>query len=180
MRRAVTVPAKLIQQLLRLAIRRAGVTRGQLRAESVASLGIGFDAAAQVVFRLRRIEERVSAQGVGMPHIDNGTGDRLPVHVAHLPVHEQRFALLAAVIEPYFALGQRCNGDIKRAFDRARRAAFDACLALSLIHAQIEEGFDAETRHREWGFVRLTECADVADGRPEFVGLDIKICLFAV
>ena len=35
----------------------------------------------------------------------------------------------------------------------------DAGLALRLVHAQIEEGFDAETRHQQCGFVRLTECA---------------------
>ena len=104
-----------------------------------------------------------------------GAGDRLAVHVAHLAVHEQDFALLAAVVEPRLTLGQRCTGDIQRAFDRARRAAFDTGLALRLVHAQIEERFDAETRHQQSGFVRLTERGDVADRGPEFVGLDIEV-----
>ena len=81
-----------------------------------------------------------------MPDIDDGAGDRLAIHVAHLPVHEQHFALLAAVIEPRLALRQRRAGDIERPFDRAWRAAFDTRLALSFIHAEIEERFDTKAR----------------------------------
>ena len=110
-----------------------------------------------------------------MPDIDDRTGDRLAVHVADLPVHEQDFALLAAVIEPRLALRQRGAGHIERAFDRARRAAFDTGFALRLVHAQIEERFDAEARHQQPGFVRLTERGDIAHGRPELVGLDVEI-----
>ena len=97
------------------------------------------------------------------------------MHVAHLPVHEQDFTLLAAVIKPRLALGQRCTGHIKRAFDRAGRAALDTGFALRLVHAQVEEGFDAETRHQQCGFVRLAECGDIAHRGPEFIRLNVEI-----
>ena len=110
-----------------------------------------------------------------MPHIDHGAGDRLAAHVAHLPVHEQDFALLAAIVEPCVALGQRGAGDIERTFDRARRATLDTGLALSLIHTEVQERLDTKTRYQESGFVRLTEGGDVADCRPEFIRLNIEV-----
>jgi hypothetical protein len=42
-----------------------------------------------------------------MPQIDHGAGDRLAIHVAHLPIHEQNLALLAAIVKPCLTLGQR-------------------------------------------------------------------------
>ena len=48
-RRTLPVPAELVEQRLGLAVRRAGVARGQDRAEAVAALGVGLDTAAQVV-----------------------------------------------------------------------------------------------------------------------------------
>jgi hypothetical protein len=59
-----------------------------------------------------------------MPDVDHGTGNRLTIHVANLAIHEQDVALLAAIVEPCLALGQRCTGDIERAFDRPRRATY--------------------------------------------------------
>ena len=110
-----------------------------------------------------------------MPDIDDGAGDRLAVHVADLAVHEQHFALLAAVVEPRLALEERRARDIERTFDGARRAALDAGLALRLVHAEVEEGFKAEARHQQADFVRLSELGEVTHGGPEFVRLDIEV-----
>src|ERR1700730_15852551 len=52
--RPPSVPAELVEQLLRRALRRAGISRRQNGAETVAALGIGLDAAGQIVFWLRR------------------------------------------------------------------------------------------------------------------------------
>src|SRR5271163_3977851 len=104
MRRAPAVPAKLVQELLCRSFGRAGVARRQDRAEAIPTLGIGLDAAAQIVLRLGRVEERVAAERVGVPDVDNGAGHRLAVYVAHLALHEQHLALFAAVVEPCFSL----------------------------------------------------------------------------
>ena len=77
-RRPVAVPAEPVEQLLGLALRRAAIARGQDRAEAVAALGVGLDAAAQVVLGLRRIEEGIAALGVGMPDVDDGAGKTRP------------------------------------------------------------------------------------------------------
>ena len=84
-----------------------------------------------------------------MPYIDHGAGHRLAVNVTHLPIHEQDFALLDAVIESCLALGQRSSGDVEWAFYRSRCATFDTGLALSLIHAEIEKRLDTEPRHQK-------------------------------
>ena len=92
-----------------------------------------------------------------------------------MAVHEQHFALLAAVVEPRLVLEQRCARDIERAFDGARCAALDARLALRLVHAEVEEGFKAEARHKQADFVRLSERGEVTHGGPEFIRLDIEV-----
>ena len=164
-----------VEQRLGLAVRRAGVARGQDRAEAVAALGVGLDPAAQVVLRLAGVEERVAALGVGVPDVDDRAGDRLAVHVADLALHDQDLAGLAAVVEPGLGLRERRAGDVERALDGAGRAALDAGLALGLVHAQVEEGLDAEAGDQQAGLVGLAEPGDVGDAGPELVGLDVEV-----
>ena len=110
-----------------------------------------------------------------MPDIDDGAGDRLAVGIAHLPVHEQHLALLGAVIQLRFTLGKRRAGNVERALDGARRAAFQAGAALGLVQTQVEEGLQAKAGHQQSDLVGLAEHGQVAHGRPELVRLHIEI-----
>src|SRR5271166_6213060 len=148
---------------------------GQDGAETVAALGIGLDAAAQIVFRLRRVEERIAAERVGVPDVDDGASYRLAVCVAHLAVHEQHLARLAAVVEPCFSLGERCPRDIERTLYGARRAALDAGFALRLVRAKVEERFDAEAGHQQADLARLAQLGQVTHCGPELVRLNVEL-----
>jgi hypothetical protein len=76
--RTPPVPAELVEQFLRRTVRRAGVARGQDGAETVAALGIGLDATAEIVFRLRWVEEGIAAERVGVPDVDDPPATGLP------------------------------------------------------------------------------------------------------
>ena len=56
---------------------------------------------------------------------------------------------------------ERRAGDVERALDGARRAALDAGVALGLVHAQVEEGLDAEAGDQQADLVGLAEPGDV-------------------
>jgi hypothetical protein len=174
-RGAPSVPAELVEQCLRRPVRRAGITRGQHRAEPIAALGIGLDTAAEIVFWLGRVEEGIAAERVGVPDVDDRASHRLAAYVAHLAVYEQHFALLAAVVEPCFPLRERCARDVERTLDGARGAALDARLALRRVRAKVEKGFEAEAGHQQADLVPLAELGQVTHRRPELVRLDVEL-----
>src|SRR3546814_9192852 len=81
-----------------------------LAAEAVAALFVGDDRAAHVERRLLagRVEVRIEAAGVAVPHLDLRARRRLAVGVVHGAVHDQRMAVrVAAVVEPGKALLDR-------------------------------------------------------------------------
>jgi hypothetical protein len=98
------------------------------------------------VFALAFVEERVHALCVGVPYVDDGASNRLAVHVAYDPVHEQHLAFVGAVIETGIGFRQRCVRDVERAFDGPRSTLFDAGRLVLGVHAQIEKMFKTETR----------------------------------
>ena len=89
-RRALPVPPEAVQQLLRRPVGWAAVAGRQDGAEAVVSVPVRFDAAAQVPRALRRVEERVAAACVDVPHVHHHAGDGRAVRVADLAVQPGR------------------------------------------------------------------------------------------
>ena len=81
MRRTVTVTPQLVKEFLRWPIRRATVAGWHNAAHAIAAIGAGANAAAQIIFTLALIEERVVPEGIGMPDINDSVGYRVALGV---------------------------------------------------------------------------------------------------
>ena len=68
-------------------------------ARGVTTFAVRIDRAAQVVLGLRGVEEGVAAQGVGVPDLDLGAGDRGAVDVTHLAGQPHGLALGRFIVQ---------------------------------------------------------------------------------
>ncbi|MCY1486141.1 hypothetical protein D9M68_197800 [compost metagenome] len=174
-RRTVAVATEQVQHFLGGAIRRAAVAGRHDAAGAVAAVGVGEDAAAQVVFGLALVEVGVQAPGVGVPEIDGGAGDRVAVQVEDAAFEEHHGARVAAVVHPRLAFAQRRAGHVQRAFDGARGAAGMAAFGVPGVAQQVEEVLDAEAGHQQAGFAAPAQAVQVVHRGPELVVADLQV-----
>ena len=127
-RRPLAMPTKRRQQPFRRTAGRHPITAGKNALKLVAAIVVGDDGAAHVERRLfaSRIEMRVEAAGVAVPHFDFGARLRLLVRIVYHAMHDQRLAVgVAAIIKPRKADRFRGTGNVKRPFDRSGRLVID-------------------------------------------------------
>ncbi len=177
MRRAVAVAAKLVQQTLRGAVRRAGIAHRHDAAEPVAAVGICHDGAAQVEGRLALVEERVVAHQVGVPHLHLGAGQRQAARVVHGALHEEHLApvCFGAVVQAGEAFGFRGAGHVQRAFDGARRGAGQAGAGIGLVGADVDEALQPDARGQQAQLVRGAGFGQVFEPFPDFARLQVQV-----
>ncbi|MNI11131.1 hypothetical protein D3C73_642640 [compost metagenome] len=166
-RRTLAMTTQLIEQLLGRTVRWAAIARRHDAAETIAAFGVGHDTATQVEFRLRGVEVRVGATGIGVPDVYHGAGQGFASGVEHAALHEQGHTRIDAVVQTRFALRQRRTRHVQRAFDGARGAAGLAGLLVFGVHQQVEVVLQTETGHHQPGFLASAQHVEVVDGFPE-------------
>src|SRR5665213_360893 len=122
-RRALAMTPNPVDQGLRRSVGGTAVAARHDRTETVPAVPVGLNAAAEVVSRLRRAEERVEAHRVGVPDIDDGARHGVAAGVLDLSFDENHLAVVGAVVKAGFAFRQRRAGNVERSFDGAGGAA---------------------------------------------------------
>ncbi|MNC36508.1 hypothetical protein D3C75_850320 [compost metagenome] len=158
MRRALAMTAELIEDFLRGPAGWAAVTTGHNAACTIATLRVGEDAAAQVVWRLAGVEVRIGTLGTGMPNVNRGTGNRRALRIDDTPVKKHHRTRIGAVVHPRFAFGQRRAG-----------------LSIFGVLQQIQKMLDTQACHQQTGFLVGAHAIEVVHGFPEFVVTDFKV-----
>ncbi|KPW98456.1 hypothetical protein ALO50_200146 [Pseudomonas syringae pv. cerasicola] len=128
---------------------------------------IGADPATQVESRLRRVEIRVGAPGIGVPHIDDGIGQRRSIGAANLAGHEQYGCRVLTIVQAGIVIGQRSPCDIQRPFNGPRGTARLPGLFVFSVHQQIKVMLEPQPRDQQTGFLTAAKHVEVIDGFPE-------------
>ncbi|MNN08741.1 hypothetical protein D3C81_1216030 [compost metagenome] len=111
------------QQRAHRAIGRHRVAGGTHRAEAIAAVRIGMEAAAQVAVGLRRVLVVVQADRRSLPHLDQRAGQRRAVGAAHGAADQQRQAGRVVLHHAVAAGIARRVGTVERSQQGAGRAA---------------------------------------------------------
>ncbi len=173
---ATAVATEQVEELLGRAIGRTGIAGRHDAAEPIAAVSVGDDRSTEIEVALALVEERIVAQRIGVPDLDGGARDWRAGRILHLAVHEQDLAFVRTVVDARLALAYRCARNIKRPFDRPRRAGgIDTDLPFLLVQPDVEIMLDTQSGREKRRFVRLSELGHVAQCRPEFLGSDIEI-----
>src|SRR5579859_86315 len=171
-RRALAMPADRLQQLVGRTAFGDAIAMRDYAAERIETFGIGLDAAAHVVVALALVEVAVIALRVGVPDVNDGICDRFPFGIAHLAMHDERLAHIAAIVDTRARFDDRCAGHIERPLDGAGRSFGHAGCAILGVRADVEEALETEAGRPEAEFVRTG--GEEVERMPELVFRDIK------